>query len=162
MTYTNLHQMIVRKIFWRVNPLQTQCIVLYWRPIWFHGGGVVCSLLLCRTSCANVSRKTAHRSDNLIHFYVTRPRAILQRRQTDIIGVWREVRFWLELKCWQIPEWFYSTPRLCHRCYNGLRVLAGFLIPITGLYQLWEPMVCLPSASANYSPPYQTPQQILA
>ena len=37
----------------------------------------------------------------------------------------RFLRFWLELKCLPIPEWFYSTPRVWHRCCDGLRVLAG-------------------------------------
>ena len=41
------------------------------------------------------------------------------------ITIIRPLRFWLEVKCWPIPEWFYRTPRLRHRCCDGLRGLAG-------------------------------------
>ena len=64
----------------------------------------------------------------------------------------RPLSFWLELKCWPIPLWFYSST-----CYDTGAVMdweywQGLPIPITRLYQLWTTMVCLPSTSMDHSP----------
>ena len=48
--------------------------------------------------------------------------AILPPQQITLPPI-SHLRLLLELKCLPIPLWFYSTPRLCQRCCNGLRVL---------------------------------------
>ena len=72
----------------------------------------------------------------------------------------RPFRFWLELKCWPIPLWFYSNTVYATGAVMDWECWQDVPIPTTRLYQLWTTTVCFLPPQWITLHPYQTPHRI--